>query len=52
MIADNAHYPTDTVAGFCAAVVVVFFSALVLDAIAARRGPDRSVRGQTSDTSI
>ena len=51
MIADNAHYPTDTVAGFCVAVVIVLVSALVLDRIAARRGHDRSAGVTAPDPS-
>ena len=35
MIASNAHYPTDTLGGFCTAVVVVCGAALVLDRVAA-----------------
>jgi undecaprenyl-diphosphatase len=31
MVAGNAHYPTDTIGGFCTAVVVVLGTALVLD---------------------
>lgn len=37
MIASNAHYPTDTLGGFCAAVVVVLGAALLIDRIAERR---------------
>jgi undecaprenyl-diphosphatase len=39
MIASNAHYPTDTLGGFCTAVVVVCGGALVLDRMAAHRAP-------------
>jgi undecaprenyl-diphosphatase len=37
MIVSNNHYPTDTVGGFCTAVVVVCGAALVLDRVAAPR---------------
>jgi membrane-associated phospholipid phosphatase len=37
MIASNAHYPTDTVGGFCTAVVMVCGGALALDLMAADR---------------
>jgi membrane-associated phospholipid phosphatase len=37
MVASNAHYPTDTIGGFCTAVVVVCGVALVLDRVAAPR---------------
>lgn len=37
MVAVNAHYPTDTVGGFCAAVVMVCGGALVLDRVAGWR---------------
>jgi undecaprenyl-diphosphatase len=37
MVAANAHYPTDTLAGYCLAVVVVCAGALVVDRIAERR---------------
>lgn len=33
----NAHYPTDTIGGFCTALVVVPVTALVIDTIADRR---------------
>ncbi len=33
MIATNAHYPTDTVGGFCTAVVAVLGTALLLDRV-------------------
>jgi undecaprenyl-diphosphatase len=39
MVAANAHYPTDTIGGFCMAVVVVCGTALALDRIAERRPP-------------
>jgi undecaprenyl-diphosphatase len=39
MIASNVHYPTDTLGGFCTAVVVVCGGALVADRVAAHRGP-------------
>ena len=39
MIATNAHYPTDTMGGFCAAVVAVLGTALLLDRV---RGPGRA----------
>jgi undecaprenyl-diphosphatase len=39
MIASNLHYPTDTLGGFCAAVVVVCGCALLLDRLPARRPP-------------
>jgi len=35
MIASNAHYPTDTIGGFCTAIVVVCGGALVLDRMTA-----------------
>lgn len=41
MVASNAHYPTDTVGGFCTAVVVVCGGALVLDRMAPRIAPTR-----------
>jgi membrane-associated phospholipid phosphatase len=37
MVASNSHYPTDTVGGFCIAVVMVCGAALVLDRVAAYR---------------
>jgi len=37
MVASNAHYPTDTVGGFCIAVVMVCGAALVLDRVATYR---------------
>jgi membrane-associated phospholipid phosphatase len=37
MIASNTHYPTDTVGGFCTAVVMVCGGALALDLMAADR---------------
>lgn len=37
MIAINAHYPTDTIGGFCAAVFIVLVSAVVIDRLAERR---------------
>jgi undecaprenyl-diphosphatase len=37
MVALNTHYPTDTVGGYCIAVVVVGAAALVLDHVAAAR---------------
>lgn len=42
MVLVKAHYPTDTVGGFATALVVVLCSALVLDAVARRRRPDRA----------
>ncbi|MEU7811030.1 phosphatase PAP2 family protein [Pseudonocardia sp. NPDC049154] len=36
MIATGAHYPTDTVGGFCAAVAFVLGTALLLEFVAAR----------------
>ena len=36
MVASNSHYPTDTLGGFCTAVVVVCGCALLLDRLAAR----------------
>ncbi len=40
MVASNAHYPTDTIGGFCTAVVIVCGAALVLDRVTApRRSP-------------
>jgi undecaprenyl-diphosphatase len=41
MIALNAHYPTDTIGGFCTAIVVVCGGALLLDRLAALRTPAR-----------
>lgn len=41
MIAANAHYPTDTIGGFCMAVVLVCGTALVVDRVAVRRSPSR-----------
>ncbi|MDT7576524.1 MAG: hypothetical protein QOH17_2857, partial [Pseudonocardiales bacterium] len=41
MIASNAHYPTDTIGGFCTAIVVVCGGALLLDRLAALRAPAR-----------
>jgi membrane-associated phospholipid phosphatase len=40
MVASNAHYPTDTLGGFCTAVVVVLGLALALDRMGA--GPRRT----------
>jgi undecaprenyl-diphosphatase len=37
MVVRGAHYPTDVVGGFCAAVVAVLGVALLLDAAASRR---------------
>ncbi|GAA1860712.1 phosphatase PAP2 family protein [Pseudonocardia ailaonensis] len=37
MVAIGAHYPTDTVGGFCAAVALVLGTALALEAVATRR---------------
>lgn len=37
MVAENAHYPTDVIGGFCTAVVVVLVSAMVLDRVAPSR---------------
>ena len=37
MVALDAHYPTDTVGGFCTAVTVVLGSALALDRLGGRR---------------
>jgi membrane-associated phospholipid phosphatase len=39
MVASNLHYPTDTLGGFCTAVVVVCGCALLLDRLPARRPP-------------
>lgn len=39
MVASNAHYPTDTIGGFCTAVVVVCGVALALDRLAAALAP-------------
>lgn len=39
MVAGNAHYPTDTIGGFCTAVIVVLALALLLDRIPSRSGP-------------
>jgi membrane-associated phospholipid phosphatase len=39
MVASNLHYPTDTLGGFCTAVVVVCSCALMLDRLPARRPP-------------
>jgi membrane-associated phospholipid phosphatase len=39
MVASNAHYPTDTVGGFCTAVVAVCGAALVLDRMVEHRAP-------------
>jgi undecaprenyl-diphosphatase len=41
MVALNAHYPTDTIGGFCTAIVVVCGGALLLDRLAALRAPAR-----------
>jgi undecaprenyl-diphosphatase len=41
MVASNAHYPTDTMGGFCIAVVMVCGAALVLDRAAAYRAQAR-----------
>lgn len=41
LVASNAHYPTDTIGGFCTAVVVVLGSALVLDRLARLRADRR-----------
>jgi membrane-associated phospholipid phosphatase len=38
MVVTGAHYPTDVVGGFCTAVAAVLATALVLDAVALRRG--------------
>jgi len=40
MVASDAHYPTDTIGGYCTAVVVVLGFALLLD----RTAPARPVR--------
>ena len=37
MVALNAHYPTDTIGGFCTAIVVVCGCALLVDRLAALR---------------
>jgi len=37
MIAGNAHYPTDTIGGFCTAVFIVLGVALLLDSFPLRR---------------
>jgi undecaprenyl-diphosphatase len=39
MVASNVHYPTDTLGGFCTAVVMVFGCALLLDRMPSRRTP-------------
>ncbi|HEY0813788.1 MAG TPA: phosphatase PAP2 family protein [Pseudonocardia sp.] len=39
MVASDAHYPTDTLGGFCTAVVMVGGAALALDWLATVRGP-------------
>ena len=39
MVASDLHYPTDTLGGFCTAVVVVCGCALMLDRLPARRPP-------------
>ena len=39
MVASNLHYPTDTVGGFCTAVVVVCGCALLLDRLPTRPPP-------------
>jgi undecaprenyl-diphosphatase len=39
MVASNLHYPTDTLGGFCAAVIVVFGAALTLDRVLGSRRP-------------
>jgi membrane-associated phospholipid phosphatase len=39
MIATNAHYPTDTIGGFCTAVVAVLGMGLVLDRVRVQGGP-------------
>jgi membrane-associated phospholipid phosphatase len=41
MVALNAHYPTDTVGGFCTAVVVVCGAALLLDRLATALAPSK-----------
>jgi membrane-associated phospholipid phosphatase len=41
LVASNAHYPTDTMGGFCTAVVVVCGGALLLDRVAAYGAPTR-----------
>jgi membrane-associated phospholipid phosphatase len=38
MVASDAHYPTDTLGGFCTAVVMVGVAALVLDRLATALG--------------
>jgi membrane-associated phospholipid phosphatase len=46
MVAANAHYPTDTIGGFCTAVVVVLVEALLLDRLAGlRRRPETTEPG-------
>jgi undecaprenyl-diphosphatase len=45
MVSINAHYPTDTVAGFCTALAVTLGVGLGLDAGAARRAPTRPAGG-------
>lgn len=37
LVASNAHYPTDTIGGFCTAIVVVCGCALLVDRVAALR---------------
>ena len=39
MVASNVHYPTDTLGGFCTAVVMVCGSALLLDRLPSRQPP-------------
>ena len=39
MVVRGEHYPTDVVGGFCTAVAAVLVVALVVDAVAGRRGP-------------
>jgi membrane-associated phospholipid phosphatase len=42
MVVSDAHYPTDTIGGFCTAVVVVLGGALALDRLGRRRDPHTS----------
>jgi membrane-associated phospholipid phosphatase len=39
MVASNLHYPTDTLGGFCTAVIVVCGAALALDRVLGSRRP-------------
>lgn len=39
MVASNLHYPTDTLGGFCTAVIMVFGAALALDRVLGSKRP-------------